>query len=236
MSNDESKPTNRGLVLIADGIGGLDVCARSLRWVLNRRNLPLELHHLKWGHGVGRWHRDLTRTGNVERRSAEAAEVLLQYREQYKDLPIYLIGKSGGSGVVVRALERLPQRTVDRTILLAPALSPQYDLSKALSTIRNDLVVYYSTLDWMILGVGTSLFGTIDRVHGPGAGLVGFQSPTIQKSERDRVSTESSGQIRAIRWHPGMVRAGYLGGHFTIDWPPFLSRYVVPLLQFGPLD
>ena len=42
-----------------------------------------------------------------------------------------MVAKSGGSGVAVKALELLDEETVERVILLAPALSPGYDLTAA---------------------------------------------------------------------------------------------------------
>ena len=46
---------------------------------------------------------------------------------------VYLVAKSGGAGVVVKALELIEEKQVERAILLAPALSPDYDLSRALA-------------------------------------------------------------------------------------------------------
>jgi hypothetical protein len=61
------------------------------------------------------------------------------------------------------------------------------------------------------------LFGTIDRVRTVGAGLVGFAVPDAK--------------LRQVRWRPGMVGLGHLGGHFGTDLPRFLRASVVPLLR-----
>ena len=81
-------------------------------------------------------------------------------------------------------------------------------------------------LDVFILGLGTRIFGTIDRVHDVSAGLVGFRVPDGLDDEGLR----QYAKLRQVRWHPRMAPTGYLGGHVGPDSPPFLKRYVVPLL------
>ena len=68
--------------------------------------------------------------------------------------------------------------------MLAPALSPTYDLSRALRAVRREMVVFWSPLDVIILGAGTRVFGTIDRVKTASAGLVGFRVPGRRELER----------------------------------------------------
>ena len=41
----------RGLVLVADGVGGLDLCGTALRYVLGAEGLPYAFHVFPWGHG-----------------------------------------------------------------------------------------------------------------------------------------------------------------------------------------
>lgn len=214
----------RGLVLVADGVGGLDLCGTGLCHAAARAGLPHQVRVVCWGHGPGRWHRDLTRVErHVEQAAALAAEVG-SFRAQHPDAPVFLLGKSGGSGIVVRALEALPPGSVERAVLLAPALSPGYDLSAALRAVRRDLVAFYSPLDLIVLGLGTRLFGTIDRVRSVSAGLTGFLPPPAADEIQYR-------KLRQVRWRPAMGTSGYLGGHIGPDSPAFLRRYVVPLLE-----
>src|SRR6516164_2660366 len=49
-----------GLVLVADGVGGLDLCGTALRYVLGAERLPYAFQLFPWGHGFGRWYSDLT--------------------------------------------------------------------------------------------------------------------------------------------------------------------------------
>lgn len=230
----ESRPEHGrpdGLVMVADGIGGLDICGRWMTRVVRSAGLPLsvEVHH--WGHGRGRWLADLTDEENHQLHSAAIARRVEGFLAQHPGAPVYLVGKSGGTGLVVWALERLPEASVERAILLSPALSPSYDLSNAFRALRRELVVFHSPLDLVLLGAGTSLFGTVDRVRSVGAGLVGFRPPDGADDETRGLYRD---RLRQVRWTPSMVREAYLGGHFAVDWPPFLKRYVLPWLKPEP--
>jgi hypothetical protein len=140
---------------------------------------------------------------------------------------VVLIGKSGGTGVVVKALAGLPEGAVDVAVLIAPALSPTYDLTAALRAVRRELVVFWSPLDLIVLGAGTRIFGTIDRVKSVSAGLVGFRAPRPSTDEQ----RAQYAKLRQVRWRPRMASTGYLGGHVGPDSPAFLREYVVPLLR-----
>lgn len=213
-----------GLILVADGVGGLDLCGASLRHVVDEARLPMAVEVAGWGHGFGRWHADLTDVANQASKAAEIADQVVEHKNAYPDTPVYLVGKSGGTGVVVRALELLPAGAVEGVALLASALSPGYDLSTALRAVKGEMVAYWSPLDVFVLGVGTTLFGTVDRVHTAAAGLVGFRVPA--GADLDRYA-----KFRQVRWDLSMVSTGYLGGHIGPDCPAFLRKYVLPLLK-----
>lgn len=216
----------RGLVLVADGVGGLNLLATSLQYAAPGAGLQHEVRLVDWGHGFGRWHSDLTNVGNHGTKSEALAAEVEQFRKVHPDRPVYLIGKSGGSGVAVRALELLPEGSVESAVLLAPALSPVYNLARALRALRNQLVVFWSPLDVFVLGLGTRIFGTIDRVHSVSAGLVGFRPP----EDLGQADAAAYDKLCQVRWRFEMARTGYMGGHVGPDMPSFLRKYVVPLL------
>ena len=137
-----------------------------------------------------------------------------------------LVGKSGGAGIVVWALESLPDDSVEVAVLIAPALSPTYDLARAMRAVRREMVVFWSPLDVIILGLGTRLFGTIDQVKSVSAGMVGFRPP----ASSDDPNRVQYAKLRQIRWRPEMAATGSLGGHLGSDSPAFLRKYVLPLL------
>ena len=132
---------------------------------------------IPWGHGFGRWLADLTDVGNRDAKARSIAEMVKDFKTAQPDGPVFLVAKSAGSGVVVKALEHLDQDAVERVVLLAPALSPRYDLSRALAAVRHEMVVFWSPLDVFILGLGTLAFGTIDRVRTAGAGTRRLRGP-----------------------------------------------------------
>jgi hypothetical protein len=223
-------PGVRGLVLVADGVGGLDLCGTGLRYVIGALRLPYLVRVVPWGHGLGRWHADLTNAANRDLRAREVADEARTFRRGHPEAAVFLVGKSGGTGVVVKALEHLTDDAVEAAVLLSPALSPSYDLSRALRAVRRELVVFWSPYDVIVLGAGTRIFGTIDRIRTVSAGLVGFRPPSPDGDAGRRAQYR---KLRQVRWRPRMAATGYLGGHVGPDNPAFLRKYVVPLLRVG---
>jgi pimeloyl-ACP methyl ester carboxylesterase len=208
-----------GLVIVADGVGGLDLCAMGLMYLMGSSGGPHQVRIHRWGHGFGRWHADLTDVANHQAQADALAAEIQAWRDEHPGSPTFLVGKSGGTGVVVRALERLEPAAVEAAVLIAPAISPDYDLSKALEGVSREMVVFWSPYDAVVLGLGTRIFGTFDRVRSASAGLVGFRGRWPK--------------LRQVRWRPAMMATGYFGGHVGPDSPAFLKRYVVPLLTNG---
>jgi pimeloyl-ACP methyl ester carboxylesterase len=221
-----------GLVIVLDGVGGLDLLGTSMLYVGPAGGLPYEIRVVPWGHGFGRWFADLTRVKNQQAQALAIAKQVEDYRTQNPGSRVFVVAKSGGAGVAVRLLEDLPDDSVEVTVLVAPALSPGYNLVRALRAVRREIVVFWSPLDMIILGLGTLVFGTIDRVHCPAAGFVGFRVPRTLDDEGRALYSK----LRHVRWHPRMARTLYMGGHVGPDSPFFLRKYVVPLLQGEPVQ
>jgi hypothetical protein len=216
-------------VLVLGGVGGLDLCGFNLRRVARDARLPYAVEQFAWGHGFGRWHADLTEAADGGRDAERAAEAIRRFRAEHPGEPVFVVAKSGGAGPAVWALERLDAGAVERAVLLAPALSPRYDLTAALRAVKRDLVVFWSPLDVVILGAGTRLFGTVDGVRTGGAGLVGFAVPGPDEPDTER--RRQYAKLRQVRWRPRMAGLGHLGGHFGTDHPRFLLKCVLPLLR-----
>jgi hypothetical protein len=227
---DDRGSAARGLLIVVGGVGGLDWCGIAVRHVVRAARIPYSIQLFPWGHGFLRWHADLTNIANRDARSGVLAETIRRFKNDHARSPVVMVAKSGGSGVGVKALELLDQESVERVVLLAPALSPQYDLTAALRAVRREMVVFWSPLDVIILGFGTRLFGTTDRVRTVSAGLVGFRIPPVDVGDPNR--NREYRKLRQIRWHPRMASTGYFGGHLGPDCPLFLKKYVVPLIQF----
>ena len=170
--------------MVVGGVGGLDLCGMSLRYVMAAEGLPYAIHVFPWGHGFGRWFSDLASVTNRDLKAGLLADLVRQFQARQPGDPVFLVAKSGGCGVLVKALERLEERSVHRAILLAPALSPDYDLTAALRAVASEMVVFWSPLDVIILGAGTRVFGTADRVRTFSAGMVGL--PSARGRDRGR--------------------------------------------------
>src|SRR5579864_7440482 len=101
-----------GQVWVADGVGGLNLLATSLKYVLPPSGSPHSVRLVPWGHGFGRWPLDLTNVDNHETQAEALAAEVEKFRVQRPGAPEFLVGKSGGTGVVVKALERLPEGSI----------------------------------------------------------------------------------------------------------------------------
>jgi hypothetical protein len=218
----------RGLVIVVGGVGGLDWCGIALRYLLKAKRLPYVIQLVPWGLGFGRWYADLTNVTNRDAHARGIAETIRRSRASRPDCPVYVVAKSGGSGVAVMALELLDKDAVERVVLLAPALSPRYNLTAAIRAVRREIVVFWSPFDLLVLGAGTRVLGTIDRVNTVGAGLIGFRAPLREPGEQARNGAYA--KLRQVRWNIRMAASGNFGGHMGPDSPLFLSRYVIPLL------
>jgi pimeloyl-ACP methyl ester carboxylesterase len=223
-ADDESKP---GVVIVVCGIGGIDFVALSSQWALPRAGVRHEIREFSWSHGKGRLLRDLQDTQHCLKKAAELAEEVRQIKAEDPERPVYLVGKSGGAGLVAAAAEQLPPQTLERIILLSPALSPNYDLRAALRATKHEIVSFYSPYDQLVLNWGTSQFGTIDRYYGASAGLRGFVVPT-DLSVSDRALYD---RLVQIRWNRSMILEGHFGSHLGTSMPAFVAKEVAPWLK-----
>jgi hypothetical protein len=223
-----AEPVQRpGLVIVVGGIGGVDIVGPSLRWVLAHVGVEYEVRNFVWTHGTGKLLQDLQDAPHTILKAEELAETIRRAKAECPQRPIYLIGKSGGAGLSLLAAEQLPPETLERIILLNAAVTTRYDLRPALRATRAELVSFYSPGDWLVLGLGTRQFGTIDRVHSASAGLCGFAKPNDLPPE-DRVLYQ---RLVQVPWTPGMLCEGYGGGHIGTSFPSFLEKEVMPWLR-----
>ena len=148
--------------------------------------------------------RNLPRNRNRARIIAAKIE---DYQTSYPRRPITLIGYSGGGGLALLVPGELAKGVeINRIILVAAAISPQFDLSKPLACCRNGLVSFYSPGDWFMVGLCTRIFGTIDRVHTDSAGRTGFLDAggALRQTE----------DLRQMPYDPAWIRLAHDGGHF----------------------
>ncbi len=156
-----------------------------------------------------------------ERNSATARQMaseIVRWRRDHPDELLYLFGYSGGAGLAAMIVSELPENvTVDRLVLMAPAISPDYPIEEhVLPRVTEFAVSYASTFDVQV-GWGTRTFGTIDRVDTEGAGRAGFDTahPAL------------------LQWHWTVSdRAwGHRGNHRSYLGPRWQSVFLLPALD-----
>lgn len=162
-----------------------------------------------------------------KRNDREAQKVADMIEQKLKDDPklqITLTSHSGGTGIAVWALEKLPEGAHVKTlVLLASALSPDYDLTAALRHVSGNAYVYYSENDTLVLGAGTELFGTIDGKKTMAAGLLGFKTPP----DADKGQYE---KLIQRPWVKDWMVFENAGSHIGCMSRPFVRQVVAPTL------
>jgi hypothetical protein len=125
--------------------------------------------------------------------------------------------------VTLGALSRLPDGVqANQAILLAPSVSPTYDLAPVLKQLTGKLHVFHSPHDTLHLRWRTANFGTYDNVRTPAAGLVGFSLDALDASSRPRVVQHP--------YQPAWKQSGHDGGHWGPVASGFAAHVIAPLL------
>lgn len=217
-----------GLVFCLDGVGGYNWGPQWLRRGLDEGGVKGAIYIFEWGHGpAGLFVADLMDTSGNKQRAAELARMVESYQASWPGRPVYLIGHSGGAGMVVFALEQLkPGTRVDGAFLLAPALDPGRNLAPALRHVRGRCFATCSGADFPLMGLGTSLFSTMDGKHTVSAGLVGFHLPKdLPLGDRAQYR-----KLHQAKWDGELLAEGHLGGHMGWSSTSFARKFIAPIL------
>lgn len=213
---------DNGLVVVLSGVGG-GVCSTTVCDGLEAGGVDYAIEMFPWTSPLGMF----DSLQNVERNREQAQKVadrIVAYQEEHPGKPAFLVGHSGGGGIAIWAAEALPEgHPVEGIVLVSPALSPTYDLRPAMMRSRGGVVNFYSELDWFILGVGTTTYGTIDREYVDSAGKVGFSS-------LDPAQQAYEGLVQ-VPWTVQSVGKGHLGGHATSGSVWLIQNDVAPLIR-----
>lgn len=219
---------DHGLVLVLPGIEGRSIWNRDIALGLDAGGVSSAIEIWDWTYGPAALVYNLVSRERNEQEAQRLADHVEAYRAQYPARPVHMIGHSGGGGIAVLALECLPaERPIELALLLAPALSPQYDLSTALQRTRGGIYNFYSHKDVTLLKVGTSVFGSIDRARGEAAGAVGFVMPPEAGPQTQALYRNA---LRQIGWTPRLLRFGADGSHVGWTSQRFARRYLAPLI------
>ncbi len=227
-----------GAVYILPGIEGRSYANRNIARGLKRGGVMSGISIFDWTTRIGfmGWYTHLTDTRRNRIEATRLARIILRYQRTHSDRPVTIIAHSGGTGIAVMAVEMLAKdRPIDAVILLAAALSPQRDLTRALMRTRRGIWNFYSPRDVGFLILGTSLFGTIDRKYGAGAGAVGFEVPD---GSSEATAALYAGKLVQVRYHESMADDGNPGTHTGWTSRRFVARWLAPIVleQDGPAD
>lgn len=214
----------RAVVIVVDGAGGTAVTSNSLDRVVREERLPLAVVAYDWSHGWGRFISDQVNDDHLDRQGEELARYIQKVRCDRPNLPVHLLVYSAGSGVAVRVGQHLPPDTLDKVVLLAPAVSYQADLRPLLRASRRGVDVYTSVRDRFYLGVGTGIVGPTGGGPSPAAGRYGFDPVVCGPDD----AALYRARLRHFPWGPEYCWTGNVGQHGGGHEPVFLATFVVP--------
>ncbi|NOG54081.1 MAG: hypothetical protein HND57_07090 [Planctomycetes bacterium] len=169
---------------------------------------------------------NLTDTQRHERMARDLVAELHLLRKEHPSARIVVTSHSGGTRVAIRAAELLAEEAetaveaapplVEQMWVIAAAVSPKYDLSAALQGVQQ-MYVIDSEHDWLILGLGTAVFGTADRDHVQSAGMVGFMY-------------EDGSRLHKIHYDPWWRELDNSGGHLSALGRNFVKGVIGPIM------
>lgn len=218
----------KGYVLVLPGIEGHSVLNRSVVCGLIDAGLPYAVEIVDWTGGYRLGPVNLRWKSRNLRTAAAIAQRICDYQDEFPGRPVHLVGHSGGGGMSMLTLEALPEyRNVETVTMLAPALSPKFDLRTALQKVNREVRHFYSSFDFLLLGVGTLAVGTLDGRHRISAGMCGFQWPK-DISEETRNLYEI--RLNQIPYSARMAKSWNFGGHFGCTNRKFTAEWVAPFI------
>lgn len=217
----------RGLVVVLPGIEGRSRLNVDIARGLNDGGVGMAVEIFDWNAPVP--FVPLVNLTDLDRNKSQAKRLASRIREYQRDYPgrdVYVIGHSAGGGIALLTVEALPRHApVTAAVLLAPAVSREYDLTVALRRTRVGIFSFHSPSDVLFLELGTRAFGTIDRRLGAAAGASGFRRPASGVA-RDLYEEK----LFDIGWRKEMSRSGNGGDHFGWANPLFVRDYLAPMI------
>ncbi|WP_339744127.1 hypothetical protein [uncultured Rubinisphaera sp.] len=232
LTYDTPKRRERGLTILLPGIEGQSSLSHSMVNGLTDGGVKVAIEIFDWTYNVKPAMFNLWMPNRNARLAASIAEKICDYQDQYPGRDVTLIGHSGGGAMIPKILEALPNgREIKRAVMIAPAISPRYDLSCALQSISDRIYHLRSPLDLYFLGFGTTAVGTLDRKYCPSAGNRGFKLPDETEAEKHRLYSD---KFRQIDYSIKMLKDWHYGGHLSCMNRVFAEKHIAPLLTQVP--
>jgi pimeloyl-ACP methyl ester carboxylesterase len=226
-----SSRLEHGLIIILPGIEGCSTVNDSIARGLVAGQLSHAIQIIDWRR-FRPWnplHLAMQRHNRTQARVV--AELIVNYQRDFPGQPVHLIGHSAGAGMALFVLEQLREdQAVTSVTLLSAAVSRKFDVGRLLNRTKAGIWNFYSALDLPTVGIGTMLFGTMDRRHTVSAGALGFVT-----TSHDSVSPENSQKPRPrlnqIPYQKIMARSWNFGGHFGSTNAVFVRENIAPICR-----
>jgi len=217
-------PAHCGVLFVATGSGGGTEISEGFGEALALAGLPWKVRTVHWVHPESHSAaRDIRDADYHREKGALLAQAVLAWRAAYPNIAICLAGYSAGCAVVLAAAECLPSGSVERIILLAPAVSTYYDLRPALLCARCGVDAFCSAKDGLLDNLD-SFVQPPGFPWSPYAGVEGFHFRVMPGEE------PLYAKLHQHFWQPEMARTGHRGNHRGYNRMEFLYCYVLPLL------
>lgn len=222
----EPERLDQGLVLILTGIeghsflnvgavagmidGGVKSAVEVVDWTTGRKFNYI--YHLR------AWKRN-------NRVAQELTRRIIDYRTNYPGRPIWLVGHSGGAGMALLIAAALPEEhPLTGVILLGAAVSREFDVRPATRRVEMPIISYHSRFDLFFVGLGTTVFGTMDGKHACAAGAFGFCGPANDEAA-------ATGRLQQVPWQSRMLKRFNPGDHFGCMHRVFIAEEIAPLIR-----
>ncbi len=166
-------------------------------------------------------------------RAAEVAAYVDEYRAAHRGRPVFIVGHSAGAGIAVFAAEEVGAAEPANAdgpplagiVIIAPSLSPEYDLTRAIEACGGRMAACSGALDGFIWFMSVAAHN-IDGTRGTAAGQSGFRVPDDAPAQR----REEFEHLVQIRWRPSMMLRGNLGGHTGWASASWVKAKLAPLI------
>jgi len=217
---------DEGMVVILPGVEGASGLNKDIRHGLAKAGIAYAMPIRDWGRPIPLLGVVINQVDFLGNRLAaqSIADTIMDYQDEYPGRPVYILGHSGGGGVAIFVAEGLDEdHQIEGVIVLSGSISSAYNLGKALSRTRRGIVNFYNRNDGALLAVATTLLGNVDGIHGPSAGLIGFDEPKDKDADEKKREYTKLYQVEMTN---DMLLGG--GSHTAVTDPGFVSLHVAP--------
>lgn len=219
-----SMHVHRDVVVVVPGAGGSAAGAEAIRGGLRDAAISAPIVVFEWGAPPPLFVLNLQDDGIHSSAESRLAREISRWRAANPAGHMGIVAHSAGCGVVLGALRRVRENVaIDSVVLLAPSVSPGYDLGAALRRVRGRMHVFYSERDRLWLQWRTGTFGTYDNVRTPAAGNRGFVT-------LGRLTPDLESRILQHGYRDQWTTLGHGGGHFGPLSRAFVAKVVAPAL------